>query len=364
MPIKGLTDQPRAFIELGQLRKGAPKPKNSKKPGADLTYFRATFNEGEEEATKMFFEAYNDEPRVIEIFLPFDEPELNLEAWNEAYLAGGLVHRCNREEIEYAIDYESGEVIVKDGKSIETGEMVKCDGQPVAYWTNESGKQQPVYCKPHGRFKVIIPQLRRLAYMTVLTTSIWDIANLSKELDGYRWENKGRLRGIPFILKRRPKMISTPSGRDGKRIRRKKWLLDIEPAPSWVEEQFLMLEQEARPRLLEPLALPPGVPDSNGEDEEEIIEVEPVSVNEPQDVEQIDSDAPTNMNGFYEKVEVELGIAKPDAIQTITAFLEAEHGSGASIKSYVDMAKPAEAASYFWQILTDSLGPQQEEMPL
>lgn len=375
MPIKGMTDQPRAFVELGQLRKGAPKPKDGKKPGADLTYFRPTFNEGEEEAARMFFAEYGDEPRTIEAFLPFDEPGANFETWKEAYVAGGLIHRCDNEYIEYAIDHESGEVIIKNGKHVDTGEPVKCDGQPVAHWTDKEGKQQPVYCKPHGRLKIIVPQLRRLAFMTVLTTSIWDIVNLSKQLDGYWWENNQKLRGVRFILKRRPSMISTPSGRGGRKARRKKWLICIEPSPSWVEEQFLMREQAARPTLLlEPLELPPGVPDTNGNGEdEEIIEAE-IGVSEEEDAPIGKSpgnikgvavgDAPADMDGFYEEAESRLGIAKPGAIQMITAFLETEHGGGATIKSYVSMAGSADAASYFWQILKDSLEPQQEEMPL
>lgn len=368
MPIKGLTDQPRAFVEIGQLRKGAPKPKNGKKPGADLTYFRATFNEGEEKAAEMFFAEYGNEPRAIEVFLPFDEPEANFETWKEAYLAGGLIHRCDGEYVERAIDYENGEVIVNNGKHVETGERVKCDGQPVAYWTDEQGKQQPVFCEPHGRLKVIVPQLRRLAYMTVLTTSTWDIANLSKELNGYWWENRQKLRGIRFILKRTPKMISTPSGRGGRKARRKKWLLHIEPAPSWVEEQLLALEQAARPKLAEaPLELPPGVPDTNGDDE--VVEAETEELpfaDEPEEEETSrgNDDAPASMVDFYKEAEAKLGVAKPDAVQTITAYLEAEHGDGASIKSYVDMAGPADAADYFWQILKDSLEPSQEELPI
>lgn len=324
MPIEGLTDQPRAFVEIGQLRKGAPKPKDDKKPGSDLTYFRAVFYEGEEEAAKMFHESYPDEPRAIEVFLPFDEPSENFETWKEAYLAGGLIHRCNRVDVQYAVDPSSGEVLVQDGKDAD-GNPVKCDGGPVAYYTDKKGKEQPVYCKPEGRLKVIVPALRRLAYMTVITHSIWDIVNLSKELEGYWWENGQKLRGVRFILKRRPKMISTPSGTGGKRARRKKWLLDIEPAPSWVEEQFLALEQAARPRLLEePLELPNGVPDTNGNDNvngEVIYEMgESGHVWEdegpPSWDEEGNGEMPPiqNMNDFYEKAQAHFGYPDKDAI--------------------------------------------------
>ena len=100
MPIKGLTDRPvgdRAFPQIGTIRKGAPKQAN--RPGKDLNHFRVEFTQGEEETAKHFHELYGDEPRDINIILPFDEIDRVWEAWNEAYLAGALIHRCDGENI-------------------------------------------------------------------------------------------------------------------------------------------------------------------------------------------------------------------------------------------------------------------------
>lgn len=270
MPIEGLTDQPQRFSEIGRLRKGAPKPENSNRPGKDLTYFRATFLEGEEQAAEMFEAEYGPEPREINIVLPFDTVDENLEAWNEAYVASALLHRCTGKQVVYAIDHETGEVLVQNGRSVETGEPVKCDGKPITHWTDKKGKDHPVYCEPHGRLRVIIPELRRLAFVTVLTTSTWDILNLSTQLEAVRDMNKGSLRGIPLVLKRRPYWKTTPSGRGGKKQRREMWLLSVEADPAWVDAQLTAMRMATLPNGEATLKLPPGVPDTNGE----IIEAE------------------------------------------------------------------------------------------
>jgi len=250
MPIKGLTDQPKQFKEIGQIRKGAPKPKDKKQPGADLTYFRPTFEEGEDKAAAMFREIYGDEPREINIRLPFNTVDENFDAWQEAYVQSGLIHRCDGEYVQYEVDPQTGEALVMDGLDVNS-EQVKCDGS--------------ADCKPTGRLKVIVPELRRLAFMTVLTTSVWDILNISRQLEAIRYMNGGKLQKVPLVLTRRPREISTPSGKGGKKARREKWLLGIEADPDWVEAQILRL-----PAIEEPLQLPPGVPDTNGHEEEPI----------------------------------------------------------------------------------------------
>ena len=247
MPIKGLTDQPRQFSEIGQLRKGAPKPEGKQQPGADLTYFRATFEDGEKKAADMFHQAYGSEPREVNIRLPFNTVDENFDAWRETYVKSGLIHRCDGEYVQYEVDPRTGNILVMNGLDMD-GLLAKCDGAD---------------CKPTGRLKVIIPELRRLAFMTVLTTSMWDILNISRQLEAIRHVNDGKLQNVPLILKRRPRAISTPSGTGGKRARREMWLLSIEADPDWVEARIFAL-----PTFDEPLQLPPGI-DVSGDDEVE-----------------------------------------------------------------------------------------------
>lgn len=284
MPIKGLTDQPRQFSEIGQLRKGAPKPENEQRPGADLTYFRATFEHGEKRAADMFCQAYGTEPREVNIRLPFNTVDENFDAWREAYVKSGLIHRCDGEYVQYEVDTQTGSILVMNGLDAD-GQPVECDGTD---------------CKPTGRLKVIVPELRRLAFMVVLTTSTWDILNISRQLEAIRHVNDGKLQNVPLILKRRPREISTPSGTGGKRARREKWLLSIEADPAWVEARILAL-----PALDEPLQLPPGMP----ADVDDGVEEQAHAEEEPQ------QGAPTK----HSQPEVETVI---DPVQKWNSFLE------------------------------------------
>lgn len=224
MPIKGLTDRPAMFPEIGRIRKGAPKEPN--KPGKDLDYFRVEFDEKETEAIAIFKEEYTDKPDELNVLLPFNTVAENFEAWREAYVAGGMIHRCDGEQILYEID-KSGEPIVTDGIPYK-----KCD--------------QSIDCKPAGRLKVLIPELHRLAFLTVITGSIHDVMNISRQLEALLQIN-GKLVGVPLKLRRRPRKISTPSGSKGKRARRMKSLLSIEADPEWVRKKLAEMQMAALP---------------------------------------------------------------------------------------------------------------------
>ena len=222
-PIKGLTNQAPQFPLTGELRKGAPKPEQGNRPGKDLTYFR--FTSDLEDVTEASEAAYDGEPRLINVFLPFRYVDENWEAWQEEWIAGGLKHRCDGEYVVRMLG-DDGEYVDPDPGT------VKCPGK----------------CKPSGRLKVIIPELGRLAYVMVLTTSKWDIHNLDGQLRAL-YEIKQDLRGIPLQLRRRPERKSMPQGK--KRVRREMWLLSIEAAPTYVQLQLAAQEAAALPQLPE-----------------------------------------------------------------------------------------------------------------
>ena len=94
--------------------------------------------------------------------------------------------------------------------------------------------------------KIIVPELARAAYMTVLTTSINDIVNISQQLAAFQELNNGQIAGIPFVLRRRPKKISRP-GENGQRVRVEKWLLTIEADPEWVRAKLTQVKRLALP---------------------------------------------------------------------------------------------------------------------
>ncbi|HUV66385.1 MAG TPA: hypothetical protein VMW24_21025 [Sedimentisphaerales bacterium] len=243
MPIKSLTNRAPSFPEIGQLRKGAEKPQ--KGIGRDLDHFR--FTSDIPEVAAKFAAAYNGDPRLVNVFLPFQYVDENWEAWQEHWVAGGLKHRCD------------GEYVVR---------MQKDDG---TYTDPEPGTVPcPGNCDPVGRLKVIVPELKRLAYVTVLTGSKNDIANLDSQLralEGLR----GNLQGIPLQLRRGKKSISTPMP-NGKRGRRDSWLLSIEAAPSWVELQLAAQEAAAIPQLTAPAKRTyPPCPKCGSEDSPDIF---------------------------------------------------------------------------------------------
>ena len=198
MPIKGLSDRGLAFPQIGSIRKGGSKrqviDKSTGKPrfdtngkpvmmqGEDLQYFRMDFDERETEAIKKFNALYpSGKPTDIEIVLPFDDIERVWNPWREAYTAGALIHRCDGEYINYAINPATGERVVMNWHNAQ-GDKVKCNIQ------NHTDRRQR--CKPTGRLMVIVPQLERLAYLVLHTTSIHDIGNISDQLAAIRDDPK------------------------------------------------------------------------------------------------------------------------------------------------------------------------------
>ena len=223
MPIKGLTDMGQGFPELGTLRKGAPKGING--PGKDLEYFR--FDTTDVNAQLSFTAIYGTNPQAVNVYLPYASTEENLETWQEAYSAGALQHRCDGETMQ----------IWLTPQNTYSKEPTPCAGG----------------CKPVGRLKVIIPELKRLAYVTVLTTSVHDILALSRNLRAVEALRRS-LTGIPFIIRRSPRNISVP--KNGKRVRTVKWLLSIEPDTQWVAMQLTAAAQTALPHATTVLQAP------------------------------------------------------------------------------------------------------------
>ena len=243
MPIIGLSDRGLSFPEIGAIRKGR-KETRTRKDGStyeqpiDLTFFRVEFDEREKVSAEVFRSKYGPQPTEINIILPFNEIERCWDPFLEAYTAGRMVARSDGEKFTYLVDTKTGEIKVKNSVPFtpyNEGQVVGHDYQ-----------NKPVKCRPVGRLKVIVPELARAAYLTVMTTSVHDIANISAQLEAFKTLNGGRIAGIPLVLRRRPKMISTP-GETGQRVRREKWLLSIEADPEWVKRMLSETNRLALP---------------------------------------------------------------------------------------------------------------------
>lgn len=213
MPIKGLTDTVAAFPQIGVLRKGDKKTEENK-PGKDLTYFR--FDSDDQQATSRFYDVYGSEPRCINVFLPFPTTDENGQFWLEEWKGGGLVRRGDDKNWILWLG--------TDGK----------------YHTEPEPMTDRGNAKPTGRVFLVIPELQRLAYVVLVTTSWNDCRELSAniraaELTAHQMGKD--LRGIPFRLTRVEREISTPRP-DGKRVRSKKWMCHLEIGPEWVQKQL------------------------------------------------------------------------------------------------------------------------------
>lgn len=238
MPIKGLTNKGVDFPLIGHIRKGSPKAKNKdgiEVMGRDLTYFRVEFDEREGDAAKKFLDRYGAQPESITIVFPFNEIDRVWDAWKEAYTAGTLIHRCDGERVWYAIDPKTSERKVVNGVTRD-GEIVYCSGEAVHSYRAKNGQEKKVFCKPTGRLRVVIPELQRLAYLMVHTTSLHDIMNLSSQLEAISKMSGGRISGIPLVLRRRPVKVSTPTANG--RVRLEKWMMSIEADPEWVRAKL------------------------------------------------------------------------------------------------------------------------------
>ena len=242
-PIIGMTDDNAVpqFPRIGKLRKGAPKPTSSNAPGKDLSYFRFTSDNPRVEAA--FKEAYGGEPQELSVYLPFASIDDCFPTWREHWTTV-LQHRC--------------------------------DGEVCTRWLQDNGQycEEPVPCPGGctqvGRLNVILPELLRAGYMglvTLETHSIHDIVNIHKTLLATIQANPDKvLTGVGFWLRRVQQEISTP-GKDGKRARRKKWMVVLQPVAAWVLAQI-----EATDILLQ---IEGG---ENGEDNE-VLDAETVESN-------------------------------------------------------------------------------------
>lgn len=262
MPISGITHRhltsQSVFAQIGIIRKGGPKRKKGEQEifGEDLDHFRIELAEGEgkaEEELRTYYsygppsgerkkETYG--PRDFLFIVPFNEVDRVWEAWREAYVAGAMLHRCDGDNIIREVDHRTGKAIVNNGLSVDTGQPVKCPcandkkgATPALSYQKQSGKIEVVFCKPVGRLRLMLtPPLKRLAYFVLMTGSVNDIIAIDSALRGAAEMFKG-IAGIPFLAKRVARDISTPTA-DGKRARRRKWMIEVEVDPVWMEAKF------------------------------------------------------------------------------------------------------------------------------
>ena len=252
MPILGLTDKSASFKELGRLRLGIPKKEMERGP-KEIGYFRPDFRPDAMDAATAFTQAYGTAPTAIHIRLPFPEIVRCWDAYYMVYNKTGLLGMADGQRWLYLRHNRTGELLVKDGSPQKSdGLPLDENGMPympfdktvpVYSYVNQKGAEVAVYAKPEGRLKVLIPELKRTAFVTVITHSIYNIIHLTEQLAGVA--EVGRNIGmtiplIPMVLTRRKELISVSF--DGKKSMQEHYLLNIEIDPAWMEAQFRYLD--------------------------------------------------------------------------------------------------------------------------
>lgn len=236
MPIKSLQNASRpALPRLGKLRKGGQKP--ARGLGQDLTYFRFTAEDGNPEVEAAFREIYGAEPAMLRVYLPYADVSSNFESWMEQWGGGErLIHRCDG---EYCVKW-----LGEDGRYVFDPEMTL--RHPCPFQGNTTDRNR---CREVGRLQVVLPELWEAGYVglvTLETHSINDIIHIDSVLrqTAERTMNKETgLRGIEFILRRKPVRISRPGGANGPAMTTK-WLVKIEPTSEWLLAQLELARQE------------------------------------------------------------------------------------------------------------------------
>lgn len=232
MPIVTIK-QGSAFPEIGQFRKG--EPKGEKAPGKDLRdRFRVVFYPGEdnEKSEAKFLRVYESNlvKRVVFV-LPFVNPFDCFDYYYEAYSAGRMIARADGEKYIRLIDPATHEVRVNNGEPytpFRPGDIL-----------GRSPKGIPIKARATGRLKIVLPELNRVAFMTVMTTSIYDVVRITQQLSALQqlaaFLPSGRgVAGIPLTLQRRIVNV-TWTQEDGSARRVPHGLIDIETDPQWVE---------------------------------------------------------------------------------------------------------------------------------
>lgn len=264
MPIQGLTNTPKAFMKLGNIRKGDRGGKNN--APRDLDHFRVTFNEGHhmQELASRFAEVYGDRPVSLNIRFAYHEVSEVWDANYECYKQGGLVAKAYTDETGghwvFYRDPDSSEVLVHSGSPVgEAGRKfmeTPCDVDAPIY-KNANGDE--MFMEPVGRLQVVIPELAHLevGYFLFQPGSTRDIRNITAELMAYdsivRQYGK-TIAGVPFKLIRRKEEV--PAKINGKLVKKDSWVVHLDAGGEWGRMAIEAIERLALPEIVDAEEIP------------------------------------------------------------------------------------------------------------
>lgn len=231
-----------AFPEVATIRKGGAKPQG--KPGADLNdRFRVVFAPGAEDIKTAFLKLYQtDQPAKIRAMIPFPRVNAAWSWYNEAYQAGRMVAQALDDRFLVYRNPLTGEYEVRDGEPYRA----YTPGQHIIY--ERGGKTFDLPMKPSGRLHLWLPELGRMVFFNLKTTSYYDCLNISSNLAAVQGIadalNHGNAAGIPLWIYRKKQSI-TWNKPDGTASRIEKWLVQIEVDPAYVQAAIARMSDYA-----------------------------------------------------------------------------------------------------------------------
>lgn len=267
MPIAGLTNPPKSFLKIGQIRKGEMREMQGTNgkylAPVDLDYFRVTFRPDEKECEEEFIRVYGATPRRINIRFPFKTIEEVWDANYECYSKGGLIAKAGSNERGlywiFFRNHDTGEVLVRNGSPVARAgrdfiEKPIDVSKPIYSYKDKKGNDVPVMLEPVGRLQVVVPELAhlRVGYLEFRPNSPKDIAAISRELAGIDMlaRQAGRdISGIPFVLSRREEDMT--KNINGKLSQGKSWLVHLEVVGAWGQKALTVLERNSTPDIVD-----------------------------------------------------------------------------------------------------------------
>jgi len=275
-PIVGLTDSTPSFKELGRLRLGIPKAEAEKSGPREISYFRADFRPDAADSYAVFMDVYGDQPTRINIRLPFTQIDRCWDAYYEVYNTSGMLGKSDGIKWLYLRDNRTGELLVKDGIPTHA-DGLPVDDRGMAYlpfdkklpvysYKSRKGEDVAVFARPTGRLNVLVPELKRAAYVQVITNSVYNVSRISAQLAAIEAvaRNIGiSLPMVPMVLSRRKESISVTI--KGRKSMQEHYLLNIEIDPSWMDAHFKYLDTmlPGVPILPPQLSLPAEISDED-----------------------------------------------------------------------------------------------------
>jgi len=263
MPIYGLTDAPRSYIKLGQIRKGE---KDAAGTPHDLDHFRVTFMQHPRKAEieRIFREVYGDKPTSINVKFAFPTVREVFDAAYEGYKQGGLYFKAGStaEKGLYWIFYrdpDTSEVLISNGMARTNAGSALLDkpidlNSPLYTTLDKNNRPVPHFFGTVGRLEVVIPEVAEVAvgYFEFRPESPRDIRNITVELGTYEFmasQFEKSLLGVPFKLFRREEQVPKKIGT--KLSAGPSWVVHIEASAEWSTRALGLIEQMALPEIVE-----------------------------------------------------------------------------------------------------------------